>query len=153
MREGDSCPLICEPGPGASEGGHGVAACCWGGGMETSWDFNNPRNDNPTDDDQEQSRPSTRENINHYNDYKIGKTSPPPIIGSYTHNSNHGQLDYRLNVNCVIVIGASITSSEEPSYPPLGSWTVFNSKTSNVKTYKSENGFLPVIPKPRSDWV
>ena len=74
-------------------------------------------------------------------------------MGSYTDNSNHGQLDYRLNVNCVIVIGASITSSEEPSYPPLGSWTVFNSKTSNVKTYKSENGFLLVILEPRSDWV
>ena len=50
-------------------------------------------------------------------------------------------------------IGASITSSEEPSCPPLGSWTVFNSKASNVKTYKSETGFLPVIPQPPSDSV
>ena len=49
--------------------------------------------------------------------------------------------------------GASISSSEEPFYPPLGSWTVFNSKTSNVKTYKSETGFLPAIPQTPSDSV
>ena len=84
---------------------------------------------------------------------KLERLSPPSIIGSYTDNSNHGQLDYRLNVNCAIVIGASITSLEEPSYRPLGSWTVFNSKTSNVKAYKSGNGFLPVTPEPRSDRV
>ena len=52
-----------------------------------------------------------------------------------------------------MAIGASITSSEEPSYPPLGSWTVFNSKTANVKMYKSETGFLPVIPRRPSDSV
>ena len=52
-----------------------------------------------------------------------------------------------------MAIGASITSSEQPSYPALGSWTVFNSKTSNGKTYKSETGFLPVIPQPPSDSV
>ena len=49
--------------------------------------------------------------------------------------------------------GASITSSEEPSYPALGLWTVFNSKNSNVKTYKSETGFFPIIPQPTSDSV
>ena len=52
-----------------------------------------------------------------------------------------------------MAIGARITSSEEPSYPSLGSWTVFNSKASNVKTYKSETGFFPVIPQPPSDSI
>ena len=51
-----------------------------------------------------------------------------------------------------MAIGTSITSSEEPSYPPLGSGTVYNSKTSNVKT-KSEFGFFPVIHQPPSDGV
>ena len=104
-------------------------------------------------DDQEQSRPSTTKNINDYNDYKIGKSSPPPIIRSYTVNTNRGQLDYRLSVDCAMAIGASITSSEELSYPPLGSWTLFNYRTSNVKMYKSESGFLSVIPQPPSNSV
>ena len=49
-----------------------------------------------TDDDQEHCRPSTRRNINNWNDYKIGKPSLPPIIGSYTDNTNRDQLDYGL---------------------------------------------------------
>ena len=52
-----------------------------------------------------------------------------------------------------MAIGASITSSEELSYPPLGSWTLFNYRTPNVKMYKSESGFLPVIPQPPSNSV
>ena len=133
-------------------------------GLDTTHHTNatvyNPKNEETStktqeinDDDQEQSRPSTRGSINDCNGCKIGKPSPPPIIESYTDNTNHDQLDYRLSVDCAMPIGASITSSEEPSYPPLGSWTLFNSKTSNVKTYKSETGFLPVIPQPPSDSV
>ena len=106
-----------------------------------------------TYEDQEQRRPSTRRNINDCNDHKIGKPSPPPITGSYTGNTNRDQLDYRLSADCAMAIGASITSPEEPSYPPLGSWTVFISITSNGKRYKSETGFLPVIPQPPSDSV
>ena len=87
-----------------------------------------------TNDDQEQSRPSTRRNIIDCNDHKNGKPSPPPITESYTDNTNRDQLDYRLSADCAMAIGASITSLEEPSYPPLGSWTVFKSKTSNAKT-------------------
>ena len=49
--------------------------------------------------------------------------------------------------------GERITSSKEPSYSRLGSWVLCNSKISNVKTYKSETGFLPVIPQPPSDTV
>ena len=52
-----------------------------------------------------------------------------------------------------MAIGASITISEESFYLLLGSWTVFNIKTSNVKTYKSETRFLPVIPEPQSNSV
>ena len=63
-------------------------------------------------DDQEESHPSTIRNINDYNDYKIGKLSPPQVIRSYTDNTNRDQLDYRLSVDCAIAIGASITSSE-----------------------------------------
>ena len=66
---------------------------------------------------------------------------------------NRDQLDYRQSVDCATAIRASITSSEETSYPPSGSWTVFNSKTSNAKTYKSETGFLSVIPQPPSHSV
>ena len=82
-------------------------------------------------------------------------TSPPPVIGSYADNANHDQLDYklRLSVDCAMAIGASITSLKEPSYPPLDSWTVFNSKTSNVEVYKSENGFFAVISQPPSNSV
>ena len=69
------------------------------------------------DDDQEESRPSTIRNINDYNDYKTGKPSPPPVIGSYTDKTNRDQLDYRLSVDCTMVIGANITNSEGPSYP------------------------------------
>ena len=48
-------------------------------------------------------------------------------------------------------IGASINILEEPSYPRLGSQTVYNSKTSNVKTRKSETGFFLAITQPPSN--
>ena len=108
----------------------------------------NPKNEETStitqeiiEDDQEKSRPSTRRSIISCNDCKIGKSSPPPIIGSDIGNTNRDQLDYRLSVDCAMAIGTSITSLEEPSCPRLGSWTVFISKTSNVKTYKSELDF------------
>ena len=113
----------------------------------------NPKNEEMIDDDQEQSHPSTRTNINDCNDYKIGNPSRPPIIRSYTDNTNRDHIDYRLSVDCAMVIGASITSAEKPSYPLLGSWKVFKSKTSNSKTFKSETRFLPVIPQPPSNSV
>ena len=94
------------------------------------------------DEDQEESHPSTWRNINDCNDYIIGEVLPTPIIGSCTDNTGRDQLDYRLSVDCAITIGVSITNLEEPSYPPLGSWTVFNSNTSYVKTCKSEIGFF-----------
>ena len=98
-------------------------------GLDTTHHTNatvyNPKNEETStktqeiiDDDQEQSRPSTRTSINDHNDYKIGKPSPPPITGSYTDNTNRDQLDYRLSVNCAMAVRVSITSSEEPSYPP-----------------------------------
>ena len=77
-----------------------------------------------TDGYQEESRLSTRRNMNDYNDYKINdykKPSPPPVIGSYTDNTNRDLLEYRLSADCAMAIGASITSLEEPSYPPLDS--------------------------------
>ena len=52
-----------------------------------------------------------------------------------------------------MAIGASISSLEEYSYPPLVSWTVRNNKNSNVKTYKLETGFFPAIPQPPNDSV
>ena len=52
-----------------------------------------------------------------------------------------------------MAIGASINSLEEPSYPPLAAWTVFKSKTSNVKVHKSEIGFFPFISQLLSDSV
>ena len=52
-----------------------------------------------------------------------------------------------------MTIGASITCSADLSYPPLGSWTVFNSKASNAKIHKSETGFFPVNLQPPSDDV
>ena len=64
------------------------------------------------DGDQEESRPSTIRNINDYNGYKIGKSSPLPVIGNYTDNTNSDKLDYRLSADCSMAIGASITSSE-----------------------------------------
>ena len=62
-------------------------------GLDTTHHTNatvyNPKNEETStitqetiDDDQEQSRP--RKNINGYNNYKVGTSSPPPIIGSYT---------------------------------------------------------------------
>ena len=66
------------------------------------------------DGDQEESLLSTRKNINDYIDYKIGKLSPPPVIGSYTNITNRDQLGYRLSVDCAMVIGSSITRLEEP---------------------------------------
>ena len=52
-----------------------------------------------------------------------------------------------------MTIGASISSLEEHSYPPLGSWTVCNNKTSNVKMYKLETGFFVTIPQLPNDSV
>ena len=52
-----------------------------------------------------------------------------------------------------MAIGASMTSLEESSYPPLGPWTAFNSKTLNVKTYESETGCFPVISQQQIDSV
>ena len=63
-------------------------------------------------DDQEESSPSTRRNINDFNDQKIGKPSLPPVIGSFT---DRDQLYCRLRVNCAMATGASITSLEETS--------------------------------------
>ena len=106
--------------------------------------------------EQEESHSSTRRNINDYNDYRLNdykKPSPPPVIGSYTDNTNRNLLDYRLSADCAMAIGASISSLEEPSYPPLDSWTVFKSNTSYVKVYKSETEFLLVIFQPPSDSV
>ena len=68
-------------------------------GLDTTHHTNatvyNPKNEETStktqeiiDDHQEQSCPSTRRSINDHNDYKIGKPSPPPIIGSYTDNTN-----------------------------------------------------------------
>ena len=57
------------------------------------------------DGDQEESHPSTRRNINDYNDCKIGKPSAPPVIGSYSDNTNRYQLDYRLSIDCAMSIG------------------------------------------------
>ena len=74
-----------------------------------------------TNDDLEQSRSSTRRNINDYNDYKIIKPSTTPVIGSYTDYTNRDQLDYRQSVDCAMAIGASITTSEE--YHHLSSLT------------------------------
>ena len=49
---------------------------------------------------------------------------------------------------------AILTSKEgSPLYPLIGSWTVFNTKFSDVATYKSKTGFLPVIPLPPKDNV
>ena len=60
----------------------------------------NPKNEETStiiqeiiDSDQEESRPSTIRNINDYNDYKIGKSSPLPFIGNYTDNTNSDKLD------------------------------------------------------------
>ena len=106
--------------------------------------------------EQEESHSSTRRNINDYNDYRLNdykKPSPPPVIGSYTDNTNRNLLDYRLSVDCTMAIGASITSLEETSCPPLDSWAVFKSNTSYVKVYKSETGFFLVIFQPPSDSV
>ena len=106
--------------------------------------------------DQEESHPSTRRNINDYNDYKINdykKPSPPAVIRSYTNSIYCDLPDYRLRVDCDMTIGAGITSLEEPSCPPLDSWTVFKSNTSNVKVYKPEAGFFLVISQPPSDRV
>ena len=93
-------------------------------GLDTTHHTNatvyNPKNEEPstitqemTNDDLEQSRSSTRRNINDYNDYKIIKPSTPPVIGSYTDYTNRDQLDYRQSVDCAMAIGASITTSEE----------------------------------------
>ena len=106
--------------------------------------------------DQEEGHPSTRRNINDYNDYKINdykKPSPPAVIRSYTNSIYCDLPDYRLRVDCDMTIGAGITSLEEPSCPPLDSWTVFKSNTSYVKVYKSETEFLLVIFQPPSDSV
>ena len=59
-------------------------------GLDTTHHTNasvyNPKNEETStitqemiDDDQEKIRPSTRSKINDYNDYKIGKPSPPPV--------------------------------------------------------------------------
>ena len=106
--------------------------------------------------EREESHPSTRRNINDYNDYRLNdykNPSPPPVIGSYTDNTNRNLLDYRLSVDCTMAIGASITSLEEPSCPALDSWTVFKSNTSYVKVYKSETGLFLVIFQSPSDSV
>ena len=58
-----------------------------------------------TYDDQEQSRPLTRRNINDYNGHKTGKPTPSPIIGSYTDITNSDQLDYRLSADCAWLLG------------------------------------------------
>ena len=42
--------------------------------------------------------------MNDYNDYKIGKSPPPPVIGSYTDNTNLDQLNYRIKADCAVAI-------------------------------------------------
>ena len=49
-------------------------------------------------------------------------------------------------------VAATLLSKERSSPCILiGSWAVFNTKISDVETYKSETGFLPVIPQPPKD--
>ena len=46
-------------------------------------------------------------------------------------------------------VADTLTSKKgSPPYPLIGSWTVTNQSLSDVKTYKSETGFLSVTPKP-----
>ena len=81
----------------------------------------NPKNENDSaitqeiiDGSQEKSRSSTSCYINNYNDYKIGKLSPPPVIGCCTDKTNRDQLDYRLSVDCAKTTGTGATSLETP---------------------------------------
>ena len=43
--------------------------------------------------------------------------------------------------------------SEDVPLPPLGSWTVFNSRISTKHTVKSDLDFLPVVPYPPNDSI
>ena len=81
----------------------------------------NPKNEETStitqeiiDDVQEQSHPSRRRNINSYNNYKIGKLSSPPIIVSYTDNTNRDQLDYTLSVDCATATGNVSLAQKSP---------------------------------------
>ena len=76
----------------------------------------NPKNEETStiiqeiiDSDQEESRPSTVRNINDYNDYEIGKSSPLPVIGNYTDNTNSDKLDYRLSADCSMAQNSPLT--------------------------------------------
>ena len=42
---------------------------------------------------------------------------------------------------------------EDVPLPPLGSWTVFNSRIYTKHTVKSDLDFLPVVPHPPNDSI
>ena len=93
------------------------------------------------------------QNIIDYEEYKIGKPPEPPLVTEYK-GVYHDLIDKRLQIDCALSVAATLTSKEGSSpYHLIGSWTVFNTKISDVATYKSETGFVLVIPQPPKDNV
>ena len=63
-------------------------------------------------------------------------------------------IDKCLQIDCAMSVAVTLTSKEgSPPCTLIGSWTVVNTKISDVGTCKSETGFLPVIPQPLKDNV
>ena len=87
-----------------------------------------------------------------YKDYKIGARKEPPVLIKHVEITGNDTLEERLNIDLVLAMTANLKSEDVP-LPPLGSWTVFNSRISTKHTVKSDLDFLPVVPYPPNDSI
>ena len=93
-------------------------------------------------------KPLATRNIVDCEEYKIGEPPEPSFVKEYK-DVHRDSIDQSLLINCAMSAAAAFSSKEgAPHYPLIGSLAVFNTKISDVATYKSETTFLPVETQP-----
>ena len=84
--------------------------------------------------------------------FKIGTKPEPPALKDSTIQYEKNWLDERLNCDLAWCLAANFTD-DDIEMPPIGSWTVFNSMTTNTHTVQSDLDYFPVIPYPPKDSI
>ena len=70
--------------------------------------------------------------------YKIGTKPEPPVLTENIMNFEKDWLDERLDFDLAWCMAANYTADDGIEMPPLGSWTVFNSMTTDKRTVQSD---------------
>ena len=85
-----------------------------------------------------------------YEEYKIGKPPKIPLVKEYKF-LHRDLIDKRLQINCTMPVAATPTSKEgSPPCTLIGSWTVFNTKISNLELASLKQDFYQLFLNPKS---